>query len=205
MNMVDGKISEWEKLQSGRMYNDFDDDLFNRRVAAKKLFRKYNRTDDEEIELRNEIMRELFHHVGKNVWIEPDFHCEFGKNITIEDNVYINFGCMILDSAEVTIGEYSLLGPNIGIYPVNHATDAVERTHGGCYGKPVHIGKRVWLGGDVKILAGISIGDDTIVGAGSIVTKDIPAGVIAAGNPCKVIRKITEQDKTDYMEKMENK
>ncbi len=196
-------MTEWEKLQKGFIYNDFDEDLFNRRVIAKKLFRKYNKTDDEEIELRKEIMSELFHQVGKNVWIEPDFHCEFGKNISIEDDVYINFGCIILDCAKVTIGEHTLLGPNIGIYPVNHATDSEERIHGGCYGKPVNIGKRVWLGGDVKILAGVSIGDDTIIGTGSIVTKDIPSGVIAVGNPCKVIRKITEQDKTDYMKKME--
>lgn len=108
-----------------------------------------------------------------------------------------------MDCAEVTIGEHSLLGPNIGIYAVNHATDAEERIHGGCYGKPVHIGKRVWLGGDVKIVAGVSVGDDTIIGTGNIVTKNKPAGVIAAGNPCKVIRNITERDKTDYMKKME--
>ena len=110
--------------------------------------------------------------------------------------MYINFGCVILDCAEVTIGANSLLGPNIGLYAVNHATDAEERMHGGCYGKPIHIGKNVWLGGDVKILAGVSIGDNTIIGAGSIVTKDIPSNVVAVGNPCKVIREITDKDKT---------
>lgn len=96
------------------------------------------------------------------------------------------------------IGEHALLGPNIGIYPLNHAIDAEERIKGGCQGEPIHIGKRVWLGGDVKILAGVTIGDDSIVGAGSIVTKDIPTGVIAAGNPCRIIREITDTDKTDY-------
>ena len=191
-------MSEWEKLKNGQIYNDFDEDLFQRRIVAKKLFRKYNKTEDDEIELRNQIMQELFNKVGKNVWIEPDFKCEFGKNITIEDNVYINFGCVILDCAEVTIGSNTLLGPNIGIYPVNHSTDYEERINGGCYGKPIHIGKNVWFGGDVKILAGVTIGDNTIIGAGSIVTKDVPSNVIAAGNPCRVIRKITEADKTDY-------
>ena len=193
-------MTEWEKLQSGQMYNDFDNDLFQRRIAAKKLFRKYNKTEDEEVELRNQIMNDLFKHVGKDVWIEPDFRCEFGKNITIDDNVYINFGCVILDCAEVTIGANTLFGPNTGLYPVNHAIDAEERIHGGCIGKPIHIGKNVWFGGDVKVLAGVTIGDNTIIGTGSIVTKDIPSNVIAVGNPCKVIRPITEADKTDYMQ-----
>lgn len=196
-------MTEWEKLQAGMMYNDFDADLSRRGVLAKKTFRKYNITEDDEIELRQNILKDLFKSVGKNVWIEPDFRCQFGKNITIENDVYMNFGCIILDCAEVTIGEHSLFGPNIGIYTINHAIDSEERIHGGCYAKPVHIGKRVWLGGDVKILPGVSIGDDTIIGAGSIVTKDIPSGVIAVGNPCKVIRKITQSDKTDYMQRFQ--
>ncbi len=166
-------MTEWERLQKGLIYNDFDEDLFKRRVAAKKLFRAYNKTEDEEVGLRNELMRQLFKKVGSNVWIEPDFKCEFGKNITIEDDVYINY-----------------------------ATDAKERINGGCYGKPIHIGKNVWLGGDVKVLAGVSIGDNTIIGTGSIVTKDIPANVIAVGNPCKVIHEITDKDKTDYLKRM---
>lgn len=196
-------MTEWDKIQAGIMYNDFDSDLFKRRVYAKKLFRQYNKTEDNEAELRQAIMTKLFKSVGKNVWIEPDFKCEYGKNITIENDVYINFGCIILDCAQIFIGANSLLGPNIGIYAANHATNAEERINGGCYGKPVSIGKRVWLGGDVKIVGGVSIGDDTIIGAGSIVTKDIPSGVIAAGNPCRVIRKITENDKTDYLKNKE--
>lgn len=192
-------MTEWEKMQAGMIYNDFDDDLFQRRVQAKKLFREYNKSEDEEVEKRNTLMKELFKSVGEKVWIEPDFRCEFGKNIIIENNVYINFGCVILDCAEVVIGANSLLGPNIGLYAVNHATDAEERINGACYGKPIHIGKNVWLGGDVKILAGVSIGDNTIIGTGSIVTKDIPPNVIAVGNPCKVIKQITDADKTDYL------
>lgn len=161
-------MTEWEKLQSGQIYNDFDDDLFK--------------------------------NVGKDVWIEPDFHCEFGKNIMIEDNVYINFGCVILDCAEVVIGANSLLGPNIGIYAVNHSIDADERIAGGCMSAPVHIGKNVWLGGDVKIMAGVTIGDNVVIGSGSIVTKDIPDNVIAVGNPCRVLRPITDTDKIGYLQ-----
>ena len=196
-------MTNWEKLQAGMIYNDFDDDLFQRRIYAKKLFRQYNKTDDGETELRQEIMSKLFKSVGKNVWIEPDFRCEFGKNITIGDNVYINFGCVILDCSEITIGENTLLGPNVGIYSANHSIDAEERINGGCFGKPIHIGKRVWLGGDVKVIAGVTIGDDSIIGTGSIVTKDIPSGVIAVGNTCKILRKITEADKTDYLKNIQ--
>ena len=194
-------MTEWKKMQQGIIYNDFDEDLFKRRIETKKLFRIYNKTDDEEVNLRNDIMKKLFKKVGKNVWIEPDFRCEFGKNIIIEDDVYINFGCIILDCAEVIIGSHTLIGPNVGLYPVNHSVDAEERINGGCIGKPINIGKNVWLGGDVKVLAGVSIGDNTIIGTGSIVTRDIPSNVIAVGNPCKVIREITDKDKTDYLSK----
>lgn len=194
-------MTEWDKLLRCQMYNDFDDDLFQRRIAAKKLFRAYNRTEDEQTETRQKLMSALFKSVGKNVWIEPDFRCEFGKNILIEDHVYINFGCVILDCAEVSIGANTLIGPNLGIYAPNHAIDAEERIKGGCIAAPVHIGRNVWLGGDVKILGGITIGDNAIVGTGSIVTKDIPANVIAVGNPCRVLRQITKDDRTDYLKR----
>ena len=196
-------MTAWEKLLSCQMYNDFDDDLFQRRVAAKKLFRAYNRTEDDQTETRQKLISELFKSVGKNVWIEPDFRCEFGKNISIGDDVYINFGCVILDCAEVSIGANTLIGPNLGIYAPNHAIDAEERIQGGCIAAPVHIGRNVWLGGDVKILGGVNIGDNAIVGTGSIVTKDIPANVIAVGNPCRVLRQITEDDRTDYLKRHE--
>ena len=196
-------MTAWEKLLSCQMYNDFDDDLFQRRVAAKKLFRAYNRTEDDQTETRQKLISELFKSVGKNVWIEPDFRCEFGKNISIGDDVYINFGCVILDCAEVSIGANTLIGPNLGINAPNHAIDAEERIKGGCIAAPVHIGRNVWLGGDVKILGGVNIGDNAIVGTGSIVTKDIPANVIAVGNPCRVLRQITEDDRTDYLKRHE--
>lgn len=192
-------MSEWEKMQQGITYNDFDQDLFNKRVEAKKLFKAYNKTEDDQIDLRNKIMNQLFKKVGQRVWIEPDFRCEFGKNIIINDDVYINFGCIILDCAEVSIGKHTLIGPNAGLYAANHSIDVNERINGGCYGKPIHIGNNVWLGGDVKVLPGVSIGDNSIIGAGSVVTKNIPSNVIACGNPCKVIRKITDKDKTDYL------
>lgn len=191
-------MTDWEKMQAGEIYNDFAEDLFNRRVWAKKLFRAYNRLDDSEVEKRNDIMRKLFKSVGKNVWIEPDFRCEFGRNITIGDNVYINFGCVILDCGQVTIGSGTLIGPNVGLFSGNHTTDPVERAAGGLVPKPINIGSRVWLCGNVSVVPGVSIGDGSVIGAGSVVTCDIPSGVVAAGNPCRVLRKITESDKVGY-------
>ena len=186
-------------MQACQIYNDFDKDLFNRRVEAKKLFREYNRTDDEETGKRQDIMRRMFRKVGERVWMEPNFMCEFGKNITIGNDVYINFGCTILDCAQVTIGNNTLIGPNVSMYSANHSLDAKERITGGLIPKEIHVGNRVWVGGNSILLAGVNIGDDAVIGAGSVVTHDIPSGVVAAGNPCRVIRKITEKDKTGFV------
>ena len=166
-------MTEWEKMLAGIPCDDRDRQLEQRRLIAKKLFREYNRTTEEDMPKRKEIMQKLFRSVGENVFIEPNFICEFGSNITIGNNVFINFGCIIFDCGE----------------------DAEERVKNICISKPIHIGKRVWLGADVKIIQGVTIGDDTVVGAGSVVTRSIPSGVVAVGNPCKVIRKITEKDK----------
>lgn len=192
------EMTDWEKMQSGEIYDDFAGDLFDRRVEAKKLFRAYNHLGDDETDKRGDIMRRLFKDVGRNVWIEPDFRCEFGKNISIGDDVYINFGCVILDCGQVRIGSNTLIGPNVGLFSGNHALDAEERAAGGLIPKPITIGNRVWLCGNVTVTPGVTIGDDTVIGAGSVVTHDIPSGVIAAGNPCKVLRRITPADKTGY-------
>lgn len=191
-------MTDWEKMQAGEIYNDFAEDLFNRRVEAKKLFREYNRLGDDEVQARRDIMRRLFKSVGRNVWIEPDFRCEFGRNISIGDDVYINFGCVILDCGQIRIGNNTLIGPNVGLFSGNHTTDPEERAAGGLIPKPITIGRRVWLCGNVTVTPGVTIGDDTIIGAGSVVTRDIPSGVIAAGNPCRVLRQITAADKTGY-------
>ena len=190
--------TEWEKMQDGEVYNDFDRDLFNRRVEAKKLFRRYNKTDDSETRERDSILRQLFKSVGKNLWIEPDFRCEFGKNISIGNDVYINFGCVILDCGEVSIGNEVLIGPNVGLYDANHALDAQERMDGALIPGNIRIGNRVWIGGGTIILPNVTIGDDTVIGAGSIVTHSIPSGVVAVGNPCRVLREITQEDKLGY-------
>ncbi len=188
-------MTEWEKMLAGLPSDDRGEQLEQRRLVAKRLFREYNKTVEEDVEVRQEIMKKLFRSGGKNVFIEPDFICEFGCNITIGNNVFINFGCIIFDCGEVKIGDDTMFGPRIGIYTTNHAFDPNERIKNICISKPVTIGKRVWLGADVKIVQGVTIGDDSVIGAGSVVTKDIPSGVIAVGNPCRVLRKITEKDK----------
>lgn len=190
-------MTEWEKMMLSQVYNDFDEMMFAQRVRAKKLFRRYNQTTDDDTAEREQIMNELFGKVGENVWIEPDFHCEFGCNLTFGNDVYINFGCVILDCNTVTIGNNTMIGPNVGIYATNHMLDAEERIHGKCISKPIHIGNRVWLGGGVQVLPGVTIGDGSVIGAGSVVTHDIPSRVVAAGNPCRVLRKITEKDKQE--------
>ncbi|MDE6402294.1 MAG: sugar O-acetyltransferase, partial [Muribaculaceae bacterium] len=140
-------MTEWEKMHNYQIYDDFDADLFNRRVEAKKLFKEFNRTEDDEIERRQEIMRKLFKKVGERVWMEPNFMCEFGKNISIGDDVYINFGCTLLDCGQITIGNNTLLGPNVSAYSGNHSLDAAERIAGALIPKPITIGNRVWIGG----------------------------------------------------------
>lgn len=191
-------MSEWDKMQRHEIYDDFDADLFDRRIEAKKLFKEFNRTTDDEVEKRQEIMRKLFKRVGERVYMEPNFTCEFGKNISLGNDLYINFGCTMLDCGQITIGNNTLLGPNVSLYSANHSLDAEERIAGALIPKPITIGNRVWIGGGSIILSGVTIGDDSVIGAGSVVTKDIPSGVVAAGNPCRVIRKITDKDKIGF-------
>ena len=191
-------MSEWDKMQQHQIYNDFDANLFDRRVEAKKLFKEFNRTTDDETDKRREIICKLFKKVGERVYIEPNFTCEFGKNITLGNDLYINFGCTLLDCGQITIGNNTLLGPNVSMYSANHSLDSEERINGALIPEPITIGDRVWIGGGSTILSGVSIGDDSVIGAGSVVTKDIPSGVVAAGNPCRVIRKITEKDKVGF-------
>ena len=191
-------MKNWEKMQKGEVYDDFGKDLFDLRVQAKSLFREYNQTSDDQVDRRQVLLGQLFKSLGKSVWIEPNFRCEFGQNISIGDHVYINFECIILDCSPIQIGNNVLIGPRVGIYSGDHALLPEQRIKGACFGKPVTIEDNVWIGGDVQVLGGVSIGKGSVIGAGSVVTKSIPAGVVAAGNPCRVIREITPSDQVDF-------
>ena len=199
MSDSDTNLTAWEKMQRDMVYDDFDADLFNRRVAAKTIFKQYNKTTDEQPELRRSLMEQLFGSVGENVYVEPDFTGEFGKNIFIGHDVYINFGAVLLDCSRISIGNHVLIGPNVGMYSANHSLDPDERAQGALIGGRITIGDKAWIAGDVKIMAGVTIGEGAVIGCGSVVTHDIPPRTLAAGNPCRVIRPITEADKVGFV------
>ncbi|MGY5809626.1 sugar O-acetyltransferase [Rhizobium sp. LEGMi198b] len=187
-----------EIIRSGKMYNDLTPELIKAREEAVLLTNRYNASFGKTSAERESILRELLGKVGERVHFEPTFRCEFGRNVVIGNNFYANFDCVLLDGGGIEIGDDVLFGPRVGIYTSNHAIDASERAAGACYAKPVRIGNGVWIGAGVHINQGVTIGDGAIIGSGSVVTKDVPAGVIVAGVPCKVIREITEMDRTGF-------
>ena len=170
-------------ILSGEMYNDLTEELIKARENAVLLTNEYNNSYGQSAVKREQILKKLFHSVGKNVYFEPNMRCEFGYNISIGNHFYANFDCVMLDGGGIEIGDNVLFGPRVGIYTSNHAIDFEERIAGGCYAKKVTIGNNVWIGGGVHINQGVSIGDNTIIGSGSVITKSIPANVIAAGVP----------------------
>jgi maltose O-acetyltransferase len=185
-------------ILSGKMYNDLTKELIQSREHTVFLTNEYNNSFGRPQNEREEILRKILKIMGNGIHFEPNFRCEFGFNITIGNNFYANFDCVLLDGAEISIGNNVLFGPRVGIYTSNHALYAKERISGGCYAKPVKIGNNVWIGAGVHINQGVTIGDNTIIGSGSVITKNIPSNVIAAGVPCKVIREITEEDITGF-------
>jgi len=189
-------------ILTGALYNDLTPELIEARAQAVHLTDRYNDSFGQPQEEREALLRKLLRRVGAGAHFEPRFRCEFGFNISIGVKFYANFDCVILDGGEVTIGDHVLFGPRVGIYTSNHAIDADERAAGACYARPVTIGNRVWIGGGVNINQGVTIGDNSIIGSGSVVTKDVPPNVIAAGVPCRVIRPITEADKTGFQAAM---
>lgn len=194
MNLEEQK----QKILSGEMYNDLTPELVHAREKTVFLTNEYNSSFGQPAEIREEILKRLLKSIGKGVHFEPTFRCEFGFHISIGNNFYANFDCVMLDGGGIEIGDNVLFAPRVGIYTSNHAPDPTERTLGGCYAKKVTIGNNVWVGAGVHINQGVTIGDNTIIGSGSVVTKSIPPSVVAAGVPCKVIREITQADKSGF-------
>ena len=182
--------TEKQKMLAGELYLASDSELVRERTRARRLIRRYNLTTEDESKQRLSILSELFGAVGANVWIEPPFYCDYGSNIFIANKAYLNFGCVILDCNTVHIGENASLGPSVQVYTAYHPTDATLRVAGPELAAPVTIGNNVWVGGGAVICPGVTIGDNTTIGAGSVVVKDIPANVVAVGNPCRVIRRL---------------
>lgn len=195
-------MSEKEKMLNGKLYNSNIEELAKDRLYAKDTLFRFNNLLPSKIIERNQIINNLFKKIESNYYIEPPFYCDYGYNITVGKNFYANHNCVILDCAKVTIGDNVMLGPNVQVYTAGHPVHFEIRNKGLEYAFPITIGNNVWIGGGTVINPGVTIGDNVVIGSGSIVTKDIPSSTIAVGNPCKVIREITEEDKEFYFKNL---
>jgi maltose O-acetyltransferase len=184
-------MSERQKMLAGELYDPLDAELVSARERARDLCQALNATREAEQETRRRILSEVFGRGGETVWMQPPFYCDYGSNIELGERVFFNFNCVVLDVCRVRIGDHTLFGPAVQIYTPMHPFNAELRRQQE-FGKPVEIGSDVWVGGGALILPGVRIGSRAVIGAGSVVTRDVPGGVFAAGNPCRVIRKITE-------------
>lgn len=190
-----------ENMLAGKLYMAGGEELAKDSRRSRMLTRLFNNTTEEQIEYRTQLLKELFESTGESLYIEPPFRCDYGSNITVGNNFYANFDCIILDVAKVSIGDNVFFAPRVGVYTAGHPIDAGVRNTLLEFGKPVTIGNNVWVGGNVVINPGVTIGNNVVIGSGAVVTKDIPDNVIAAGNPCRVLREITEED-TQYWQKL---
>jgi maltose O-acetyltransferase len=181
--------TEREKMLAGELYEAMDPELVASRERARDLCQDLNATREADQQLRRELTTQLFGKGGDTVWMQPPFYCDYGWNIELGERVFFNFNCIVLDVCRVRIGDYTLFGPGVQILTPLHPLEAELRRKQE-YGKPIDIGSDVWVGGGALILPGVRIGSKTVIGAGSVVTRDIPDGVFAAGNPCRVVREI---------------
>ncbi|MDZ4819852.1 MAG: sugar O-acetyltransferase [Planctomycetota bacterium] len=187
--------TEREKMLAGELYLGNDPELYAARARTRRLLQVYNASaiadnaQQQQLQ-REQLLKPLIGQLGRNVWIEPPFYCDYGTYISLGDNVYMNFNCIILDCNHVRLGNNVFLAPAVQIYAAYHPLNAAERIKGPENAAPVTIGDNVWIGGGAIILPGVTIGDNTTIGAGSVVAKSIPAGVLAVGNPCRVIRSV---------------
>lgn len=191
-------MTEREKLKNNMLFTDMTEGLPEERRMGKEMVYDFNHTRPSENEKRIEIAKKLFGKIGTNFWIEPPIHLAYGKHTLIGDYFYSNFGLVIVDDNEVIIGDHVLFGPNVTISTTGHPIDPNLRKSGYMYSFSVVIRNGVWLGSGVIVNPGITIGENTVIGAGSIVTKDIPSNVIAVGNPCRILREVSEKDRIYY-------
>lgn len=183
-------MTDKEKMLSGQLYDAMDEKLVAERKRAREILRQLNDSFGKGNDSQEELLQKLFGHIGSKCRIEVPFYCDYGSNILLGEEVYFNFNCSILDPAKVEIGNRCLFGPNVQIYTAMHPIDSQERKTGLESVQEIHIGDDVWIGGAAIILPGVDIGSESVIGAGSVVTKDVPQNVFSAGNPSKVIRSI---------------
>lgn len=189
---------QFAHMATGAPYDDLTPEVVQARVDAVLATNAYNATYGRPQADREAALREVIAQAGDGANFEPTFRCEFGRNIRVGARFFANFDCVMLDGAPITIGDDVLIGPKVGLYTSNHALDLGERVEGMCVARPITVGHGVWIAAGVTILPGVTIGDGAVIGAGSVVTKDVPAGTIAAGNPARVLRQITDADRTGY-------
>ena len=191
-----------EMQQKGYLY-PLDEELLDAHNRAKSITRQLNATLETEREERKALAKTLFASAGEGAYIEPPFYCDFGFNTHVGKHFYCNYDCVFLDCGKITIGDDVMLGPKVALYAVSHPIDPAVRSLGYDYPMDITVGDRVWIGGSTVVCPGVTIGKNSIIGAGSVVTKDIPANVVAAGNPCRVIRPITEEDTAYWNRQLE--
>ena len=184
-------MTEKEKMLSGMVYSATDSQLLEELNMAKEIIHRYNSISPSDTSGRLDILKGLLGHIGdEELIINQPFYCDYGKQISVGKRFFANSHFTVLDEAKVTIGDDCFIGPNVSIYTACHSTDPIERNTRNEWAEPVSIGNNVWIGGSVTILPGVSIGDNVTIGAGSVVVKDIPSDVVAAGNPCRIIKKL---------------
>lgn len=197
-------MTQKERMEKGLVYYCNDESILSDQALCLEKQYDYNATRPLEGKKREALLKEMFAEIGEGTYIEPPLHSNWGgKNTHFGKWVYANFNLTLVDDTDIYIGDYTMIGPNTVIATAGHPIDPELRQRCTQYNKPVHIGKNCWLGAGVVVMPGVTIGDNTVIGAGSIVTKDIPSGVVAVGNPCRVMRKVGERDKKYFFREEE--
>lgn len=194
-------MKQKERMLAELPYLAFDEELSGERLSCKRKVFELNHIHPDQYEEIPQMLKGMFGKTGKHLFVEPPFFCDYGYNIEVGENFFANYNCTILDVAKVTIGKNVMLAPNVSLYTAGHPLHAETRNTGYEYGISITIGDNVWIGGSVVVLPGVTIGSNVVIGGGSVVSRDIPDNVVAAGNPCRVIREITEEDRNYYYKK----
>ena len=188
-----------KRMQEGRLYLPEDEEIMAQQLKCLEKLYDYNATRPLEQEKRETLLKEMFGDIGEGCYIEPPFHANWaGKHVHFGNNVYANFNLTLVDDTDIYVGDKVMFGPNVTVATAGHPIDPELRYQAMQFNMPVHIGENVWIGANAVVLPGVTIGDNSVIGAGSVVTKDIPANVVAVGNPCRVLREIGEHDKEFY-------
>ena len=188
-----------EKMHQGELYFPGDQELLKEQMDCLDRLYDFNQTRPTEMEERARLLKEMFAEVGEDCYIEPPFHASWGgRHVHFGKQVYANFNLTLVDDTHITVGDCTMFGPNVTVATAGHPVLPELREQAYQYNAPVHIGRNCWIGAGAILLPGVSVGDNTVIGAGSVVTKDIPANVVAVGNPCRVLREIGERDREYY-------